>query len=290
MKELPQDWPPGSAALHYGREGLPIFPVDWEKRPLVRHGYRDATADLVQIRRWWTRWPLALIGMPTGAGSGLLAIDIDVKHGEDGEREWNALMIRFGVGETPTRNHLTPSGGRHLIYRMPDGDAIRNSAGRIAPGVDVRGDGGSIVLPGSRNESGVYELLADIPAAPLPEWLAVLLRLTPLIPKPPKAPRRLAAAPGDRARQWALAALEAECQAVARAANGTRNDQLNRAAYAIGQIVGGGALAESEAAEHLWAAAQACGLSAFEASGTIRSGMRAGQASPRYPAEDSDAR
>jgi len=285
------DLSPAAAALAHAESGLPVFPVGWNKSPLTRHGYLDASHDPGQVQRWWQRWPKALIGCPCGMASGLLALDIDMKpDGPDGERSWNALLVRFGVGEPVTRMTLTPSGGRHLHFRYPsEGEEIRNSAGRLAPGIDVRGQGGSIILPGSRNPKGVYELLRDdIEVAPCPEWLATYLRVLKDIPPSRQPPQRPAGANGDRNRAWALAALDDECRGVAGAAKGTRNDQLNRAAFAIGQIVGSGLLAESEANEHLWHAARECGLSNFEAGGTISSGLRAGMASPRFPAEVSD--
>ncbi|KQV68044.1 bifunctional DNA primase/polymerase [Rhizobium sp. Root1220] len=290
-RPLVHDLPPPAAALWHAERGLPVFPLNPDKIPLTRHGYKEASHDLDQVERWWRRWPLAMIGCPTGEQSGLLAIDIDMKpDGPDGERELNSLLIRFGVGEPVTRMTLTPSGGRHLLFQFPaEGEELRNSAGRLAPGIDVRAQGGSIILPGSRNSRGIYELLHnDTEPAPLPEWLATVLRLLKDIPPPRKPPERPAGANGDAGRAWGLAALDAECKAIAGAAKGTRNEALNRASFAIGQIVGAGLLPETEANQHLWHAALACGLSNFEAGGTIRSGMKAGMASPRYPAEASD--
>ncbi|MDL2398426.1 bifunctional DNA primase/polymerase [Rhizobium mayense] len=290
-KPVVHDLPPPAAALWHVERGVPVFPVHWDKHPLTRHGYLDASRDAELVARWWERWPMALIACPTGAQSGLLAIDIDMKPGgPDGERQWNKLLVRFGVGEPVTQMTLTPSGGRHLLFRYPAaGEEIRNSAGRLAPGLDVRGQGGSIILPGSRNALGVYELLhEDIEPQALPEWLATCLRLLKDI-LPRKTPQGPAQANGNAGRAWALAALDNECRVVAGAAKGCRNDQLNRSCFAIGQIVGAGLLAESEANEHLWHAAMACGLPNFEASGTIRSGMKSGMANPRYPAEASDA-
>ncbi|MCS3744312.1 bifunctional DNA primase/polymerase [Rhizobium sp. BK661] len=287
FQQLVHDLPPPEAAYWYAGQGLPVFPLRWNKHPLTRHGYKDATTERGQVTRWWQRWPLALIGCPTGTQSGLLAIDIDMKPGgPDGEREWNKLLVRFGVGEPLTRMTLTPSGGRHLLFQYPiGGEEIRNSTSRLAPGIDVRGQGGSIILPGSRNPSGVYELLRDdIEAAPLPEWLATYLRVLRDIAPPRKAPERPFSVDCDNWRAWALAALEGECKAILGAASGSRNDQLNRSSFLIGQIVGSGLLAESEATEYLWHAALACGLSTFEAGGTIRSGMGKGMANPRCPA------
>lgn len=89
----------------------------------------------------------------------------------------------------------------------------------------------------------------------------------------------------DRVRAWALIALDAECATLAETRKGGRNDQLNRSAFAIGQIVGGGHLAESEANERLWTVAKAVGLTNTEIAATLLSGMKAGMAEPRHPPE-----
>jgi hypothetical protein len=86
---------------------------------------------------------------------------------------------------------------------------------------------------------------------------------------------------GDRHRRYALAAMAAECEAVASAAEGQRNDQLNRAAFALGQLVAGGVLERDEVEEQLLAAALHCGLPESEASRTIASGLGVGLQQPR---------
>src|SRR5215472_3075454 len=74
---------PLDVALDYGRLRWPVFPCHWQgprrKQPLMQHGFRDATRDEKQIRARWTRWPKALIGMPTGKASGIVVADVDVK-------------------------------------------------------------------------------------------------------------------------------------------------------------------------------------------------------------------
>ena len=59
------------AALSYAAKNLPVFPCNASnKRPLTEHGFEDASTDPETIRRWWARWPDAMIGMPTGKRSG----------------------------------------------------------------------------------------------------------------------------------------------------------------------------------------------------------------------------
>ncbi|MGH8576223.1 MAG: AAA family ATPase [Gammaproteobacteria bacterium] len=125
-----------AAALQLAEDGLPVFPCQQDKRPYTAHGLNDASTDSREIMRWWRRWPGALVGVPTGRRSGLLAIDIDPA-GAEWHRD-NDHRLACG------RVHKTPR-GHHLLYRYPPDSEIRNSAGRIAPGVDVRGEGGYII-------------------------------------------------------------------------------------------------------------------------------------------------
>jgi hypothetical protein len=59
------------------RQRIPVFPCDHDKKPLTPHGFKDATTDISQVSRWWKRHPMAFIGVPTGAVSGFVVLDID---------------------------------------------------------------------------------------------------------------------------------------------------------------------------------------------------------------------
>lgn len=132
------------AALRYADRGYPVFPVRGDKRPLVK--WKDgATTDHRQIRTWWARWPFAMIGMPTGARSGVVVLDVDRKNGVDGLANLRAAGVNPFTW-TPIVAH-TPSGGLHFFMRYTG--EVKNSAGMLAAGVDLRGDGGMIVLPPS---------------------------------------------------------------------------------------------------------------------------------------------
>jgi hypothetical protein len=84
---------------------------------------------------------------------------------------------------------------------------------------------------------------------------------------------------------WAEAALADELATLARAHEGQRNEQLNRSAFAMGQIVGGGHLDRSEVERSLTATALGIGLEEREVSATVRSGIEAGIQKPRGPKE-----
>ena len=160
------------AALTYARRGVPVFPCEPRaKRPLTRNGYWDATTDSRVIERWWKRWPSANVGMPTGKKSGIVVLDVDV---DDGGPESLARLERVGASVPKTARARTGGGGIHLFFRYPRETEIRNSAGLLGPGLDVRGEGGYVVVPPSRT-LGSYEW---VDRSPLAEASWLIERLT----------------------------------------------------------------------------------------------------------------
>src|SRR5262249_7953342 len=139
---------------------------------------------------------------------------------------------------------VTPRGGRHLIFAWDPNVDIRNSASKIGPGIDVRGNGGYICLsPRRKATRGADQWGAGGTggAPPAPPWLIVLAKT-----------RRIST--------YAKAALERECKNVAAALPSTRNSTLNTAAFNLGQLVGGNALVEQELRDRLFEAAETCRL------------------------------
>jgi putative DNA primase/helicase len=144
------------------------------KHPRTRAGLKDASLSPEQVDAWWDRWPNANIGIVTGFESGLVVLDVDVDKG--GGESLEQLEAQYG--ELPTTTiAITGSGGMHYLFRHPGG-RVRNSAGKLGAGLDVRGDGGYIVAPPSKHVSGNrYEWLfapeEQQPAEP-PLWLREL--------------------------------------------------------------------------------------------------------------------
>jgi len=137
MSAAPDSMITMQAALQLAEEqGLPVFPCRPDKSPYTEHGLKDATRSIEQIVQWWTRWPDALLAVPTGAASKLIVVDID----PDGADWYREHADRLGCA----RVHQTRR-GHHLLYRTPAGIEIRNSASKIANGVDVRGEGGYVI-------------------------------------------------------------------------------------------------------------------------------------------------
>jgi hypothetical protein len=163
------------AALAYARRGVPVFPCEpGGKRPLTYNGFWDASADPRRVEAWWGRWPDANVGVPTGERSGLLVLDIDP--GAGGPESLAALERAHGPLPR-TAKVRTGGGGMHVFFRYPAGETVRNSAGRLGPGLDVRGEGGYVVVPPSRTQSA-YEWLDRAPLAQ-PTWLLACLREQP---------------------------------------------------------------------------------------------------------------
>jgi hypothetical protein len=147
------------------------------KHPRTPNGLRDATRELDRISAWWRQWPNANLGVATGTPSGIWVLDIDPEHG--GEESLATLETVHGE-LAPTWCVETGGGGFHLWFRL-DGGRLRNSAGRLGPGLDVRANGGYVVVPPSRHRSGVpYRWAAGwhptrVDLTPAPAWLLGLL-------------------------------------------------------------------------------------------------------------------
>jgi putative DNA primase/helicase len=160
------------AALYYARRGWPVLPLKpGEKVPLTEHGYKDATTDEPTIRTWWTRHPNANVGIVTGSASGLAVLDVDPRNG--GNESLQALISQHGpLPVTPT---VQTGGGFHYYFAIPQGVSIRTR--KIAPGVELKANGGYVVAPPSLHPSGTpYRWLPahspkDLQIAPIPDWL-----------------------------------------------------------------------------------------------------------------------
>lgn len=273
------------AALKYAENGWPVFPCNMEKKPLTPHGHKDATCDEGVIRDWWAKWPTAIIGCPAGEKIGLWVLDVDFPDGPG-----TLASLEAENGPLPaTKEQRTGSGGRHLFFTYSAERPVRNDAGnKLGPNLDVRGEGGYVILPPSGHKTGgTYEWVSgDLPAAEAPGWLLDLVVKQPQVHQEADSkPRALHEQEGTT--PYGQKALKEECRKVAGAAEGTRNDTLNQAAFALGQLVAGGEIDAREAEQELLTAAASCGLPNGEARKTVASGLRAGEREPRCAPETS---
>ena len=147
-------------ATELADSGVPVFPCNDLKRPMTQHGHQDASTDPTRIALFF-RDPGALIAMPTGLASKIDVIDEDPKNGGNLDT----------LGSIPmTAVARTRSGGRHVFFKHRDG--IRNTT-NIRPGIDVRGEGGYMVL-WAHSDAGQW-LTGDL-TQPLPEYPEHLTR------------------------------------------------------------------------------------------------------------------
>lgn len=152
-------------ALALAKRGFKVFPIraGTKNEPLVK--WREwATQDEGKIRVFWTHQPDSNIGIDC---TGLLVIDVDPRKGGD-------ILAFQSKHQTlnPTLTHSTPSGGDHFIYRSSR--PIPNSVDKLGPGIDVRGDGGYIVGPGSSRPDGQYKVNSDWQIEAAQPWLETL--------------------------------------------------------------------------------------------------------------------
>jgi hypothetical protein len=163
----------GKAAQRLAAHGLPVFPCRArDKKPATRNGLKDATTDLRRIEAAWRRWPDLNIGVPTGAVSGVVVLDVD---GDDGQDSLHYLEDEHEV-LPDTKSITTPSGGQHFWFKHPDKE-IRNTAGYPERNLDIRGDGGYVLVPPSIGPNGVgYFVDDESPMTHMPAWLVKMLR------------------------------------------------------------------------------------------------------------------
>ena len=142
---------------------------------LVPHGHLDASSDVEQIREWFTNTPYNL-GLATGWVSGIFVLDRDDRDG--GETSLHALEAQYG--KLPQTLAQTTGNGAHYVFRQPQELDIKSRAGNIAPGIDIRANGGYVVAAPSRHENGkLYTWQGEgLPQrdwiAPAPKWLTDL--------------------------------------------------------------------------------------------------------------------
>jgi Bifunctional DNA primase/polymerase, N-terminal/Primase C terminal 1 (PriCT-1) len=217
------------AALSCSYSGLYVFPVRLDKSPMTAHDLNDATTDPATIERWWTASPAAAIGVACGP-SRLVIIDRDPRHdpNEVGLRRLEQL-----TGSTRTRCVLTGSNGRHWHYRAPTGLDIRNSAGKLGAGLDVRANGGYIVVPPSRNQNGQYRWILEPDGTMLPivELPAALLEA--LVQLQESISPKLQSDHAARSHRRPLDRSDASLATLGVIPEGRRNDMLFRFACSL---------------------------------------------------------
>lgn len=116
------------------------------------------------------------VGVATGKDSGIFVLDIDPDNG--GFESAKALADKHGSFANSTMRIKTGSGGYHLYFKLPPFE-LRNSAGKVGKGIDIRAEGGQVVAPPSISSKGAYTLDNDAEIAFAPDWLLEILRSKP---------------------------------------------------------------------------------------------------------------
>jgi uncharacterized protein YjiS (DUF1127 family) len=293
---------PLELALSYTAQGWPVFPcraaaseyVDahtgeiitmGEKTPLTSNGFKAATRFQRIIERWWSDWPDAAVGLPTGSSTGFFALDIDNKPGGANGFDWLSDMEAEHGPLPETARVTSPNGGLHIYFKYVVGTRNR---GALGAGVDIRSEGGYVLAAGSTMHDGrSYKWVGDTrEIADAPPWLLDLL-----LPKsaPVRTSHQLTAVTNNA---YVDAAVDRELAELASEPMGNRNNALNDAAFSLGTFVGAGALPEAEARALLQDVARGWGRDWSRCCKTIENGLKAGMQNPRQipepqmPAQD----
>jgi hypothetical protein len=150
------------AALYIADKGKPVFPCK-VKEPLTKRGFYDATTDPRRVTAYWKKHPEANIAVPTGERSGFFNLDVDRL----------AALAELPQELPETLTIRTPSGGLHFCFEHVEG--ITNSSGNLPDGIDVRGEGGYVLVPPSPG----YKIEHRVPIAAAPKWLIELIKEKP---------------------------------------------------------------------------------------------------------------
>jgi P4 family phage/plasmid primase-like protien len=207
--------------------------------------------------------------MPTGSLSGYLVLDVDPPLGKESLAAFEAKY-----GSLPkTMEARTPRGGRHIYFRYIPIPGIKNSAGKLAPNLDIKTEGGYIILPPSHG----YSWTCGNEIADIPKWL--IEELLNMYSKKENIPKVDSPCTVTNGTPYGIKCLENICAEMAQTPEGSRNDKLYKSAFRIGTWIAGGELSDL-AVDDLKDAALVSGLPIEEVEKTILSGVTGGLKCP----------
>lgn len=298
-----EDTPLAEAALLYAAQGWPV--VILHKTTLTPEGPRcsckkglecgsstgkhprlprwpeQATCDPDEIRALWKRYPDSNIGIAMGQGEArLLAVDVDGQEGRD------SLAQLPSTPPTLTSRSGREDGGQHLVFRVPPGidlsDISNRQGTKLGAGIDVRGQGGQIVVAPSLHPSGQrYRWTTTLEPQDAPAWMLLKLQAPPPAPAytPPPLPP---STPGRMDHPWAIDTMEGRYEEVSSTSH-RRHTALFSAASCAGEYIAAGHLDEGDVRRRLRDAGLASGLQEDrEFWHQIDNGLREGKKTPRH--------
>ena len=255
-----------------------VFPVradskapaikDWRNRSRPMWDWMDPAQENPQ---WLghTRW-----GAPAGPENGWWVLDVDPRHG--GNESLISLAEAYG-GLPPTFTVRTPSGGLHFYWRWVAGcERITNTAGKLGPGLDIRAEGGMVLVPPTPG----YEVLQGGIVSDAPTWLLALLMPAAKVTAAPAAGSD-GEEPIRRPRDHFARALQAAIEEIQAAPTGSKDVTMNRNAYGVGRLVEPAGQDPEKVIEVLIDAAISAGYDPSRALDCITRAVRDGMRQPR---------
>lgn len=228
-------------ALALGARQFPVFPCNAQKKPSIRksaggNSFYDAVTDPDEIKALFARARGAkMVGVPTGEATGFDVLDVDYRNGGGSWEADNQHRL------PETRVHKTLHGGRHYVFRHAAG--VHNTASKLAPGIDVRGTGGYVIMP----PSGGYTVESDAEPTAWPDWLLELVFAAKV------------ARPKDRPPQPAVNLTDVRLEGlrkhlvnrVSTARDGQKHETLRNAALSMGGIIDQAGITPADAIDML---------------------------------------
>jgi hypothetical protein len=286
-------------ALYYPRElGWSVFPVSPDKIPYANEkvsggpvpqgmgGFHLATTDPTKIRRWWARWPDALIGV---AITGWCVVEADVRAG--GDVALAEFCTLHGIDLSNTVQAHSASGGLHCYFR--DEPGLRRAISFLT-GVDFLASGkGYVTVAPSRRKGGQYTWveghapwecdMAEMPVA-LREAIeqsfgqGTAYAYKAKVAGYASSPRSQTVTNLD---SYIRTVRENVSATISSVAAGQRRDVLNREGFTLGRFVGGGYIPRHEVRADICSAFQRAGHRLdHKAEETIDVGLDEGAAQP----------
>ena len=264
LPDTPLSW-----ALAYAAQGLSVFPVNAQKKPLIGEGgFHLASTDPAQIASWWRKWPHADVGCAVPDGVAIL--DLDRKKGKDGRAAYRRLDgVDPETLEAPMAT--SPTGGLH-VWTNANGRRLKQATGYEALGIDMRlGGRGYVVLPGANNGRQWRKPLST-PMPPTPAW----------VKEESETPSASSSSqPTGKTTPYGRKALDNACAKIRDAGPGERDATIGKVALKIGSLIGGGEISEAEALSQLLAAAMLNGGDFAEQKAKIERAVATGRQQPK---------